>query len=168
VLGETGLECDDQATAPARRTGARTRRREDAMLDLASEFGRHADERLRGEIVCWLTTIRPDGTPVPIPVWFLWDGATIVIYSQPRTGKLRNLEHSPRAAINLNSSPDGDDVLVLRGEAHEDRTIPPADALPEYLAKYREAISGIGMTPESFAADYSVPIRFTPEKITGF
>ena len=138
------------------------------MLDLESEFGKRTDARLRREVICWLTTIRPDGTPVPVPVWFLWDGSSIVIFSQPETGKIRNLAHSPRAAVNLNSSPGGGEIVVLRGEAHVDRSIAPADATPAYLEKYHAEIAGLGMTPASFALDYSVPIRFAPEKITGF
>jgi hypothetical protein len=28
--------------------------------------------RLQTEQTIWLTTVRPDGTPVPTPVWFYW------------------------------------------------------------------------------------------------
>jgi hypothetical protein len=54
-----------------------------AMLDLETTFGRRADERPRTETVCWLATNRPDGSPVLVPVLFLWDGSTIVLFSQP-------------------------------------------------------------------------------------
>lgn len=30
--------------------------------------------RLQTEDVIWLTTVRPDGSPVPTPVWFFWNG----------------------------------------------------------------------------------------------
>ncbi len=138
------------------------------MLDLGSEFGARADRRLREELVAWLTTVRPDGAPVPVPVWFLWDGTTVVLYSQPRRGKLRNLEHSPRAALHLTSDERGDDVVVLVGDARVDASLPPADEIAAYIEKYREEIARLGADPASFAADFSVGIRFTPERISGF
>jgi hypothetical protein len=45
---------------------------------------------------------------------------------------------------------------------------PPADALPTYVAKYAEFIARNGWTPESFAADYSVPLRITASRLRGF
>ncbi len=138
------------------------------MLDLGSDFGARAERRLRGDLVAWLATVRPDGVPVPVPVWFLWDGSTVVLYSQPRRGKIRNLEHSPRASLHLNSDERGDDVVVLVGDARADSSLPPAHEIPAYLEKYREEIARLGADPASFAADYSVGIRFTPERISGF
>ncbi len=138
------------------------------MLDLETEFGARAERRLREEIVVWLTTVRPDGTPVPVPVWFLWDGASALIYSQPRTGKLRNLAHSPKASLNLNASHDGGDVVVLVGDARIDPAAPPADEVPAYLEKYRDEILRLPAEVGPWAADYSVAIRFVPTRITGF
>ncbi len=39
----------------------------------------HIEERLRSNEMVWLTTVRPDGRPHSVPVWFLWDGATVLI-----------------------------------------------------------------------------------------
>ena len=59
------------------------------MIDLATEKGARADERLRADEVAWLITVAADGTPVPTPVWFLWDGTSILVYSQRDKPKLR-------------------------------------------------------------------------------
>jgi hypothetical protein len=34
-----------------------------------------------------------------------------------------------------------------------------------YLAKYREGIAGIGMSPEQMAAEYSAALRITPTRV---
>lgn len=44
------------------------------MPDTTSEAGGHAERRLREERIAWLTTVRADGQPQSVPVWFLWDG----------------------------------------------------------------------------------------------
>lgn len=30
-------------------------------------------KRLREEEIAWITTVRRDGQPQPVPVWFLWE-----------------------------------------------------------------------------------------------
>lgn len=146
-----------------------TQRREGEMeIDTTTEFGARAARRLREEVVIWLTTTRADGTPQPVPVWFLWDGETFLIYSQPNQQKLRNIERNPKVALNLDGDGDGGDIIVLTGTAAIDEIAPPAVGVPAYLEKYREPIAGIGMTPERFAAAYSVAIRVTPTRLRGF
>lgn len=137
-------------------------------LDLTTEFGARVARRLQEEIVIWLTTVRADGTPQPSPVWFLWDGATILIYSRPETPKVRNIGHNPRVALAFDSDGRGGNIVILTGRAVIDRSTPPATQVPAYLDKYRAGIASIGMTPERFAAAYSVPVRVTPAHLRGF
>ena len=136
-------------------------------IDTTSEFGQRVARRLRDETVGWLTTVGPDGTPQPSPIWFLWDGETILIYSQPNTPKLRNIGRNPRVALNLDGDGRGGDIVILTGEARIDREAPAARDHVEYLEKYRQGIERIGMPPEQFADAYSVPIRMTPAKLRG-
>jgi hypothetical protein len=45
------------------------------VVDESTEFGARVARHLRDEIVVWLTTVTPRGAPLPMPVWFVWDGA---------------------------------------------------------------------------------------------
>jgi PPOX class probable F420-dependent enzyme len=137
------------------------------QIDRSTPFGARVAHRLTTDLIVWLTTVGRDRTPHPRPVWFLWDGETILIYSEPHTGKLAQLARSPRAALNLDSDGRGGDIVVLTGSARVDESAPPANQLPDYVEKYRAGIAAIGMTPEGFAAAYNVPVRFTPEKLSG-
>ncbi len=135
-------------------------------LDTSTEFGSRVERRLRDERIIWLTTVGPDNAPQPSPVWFWWDGETLLIYSQPNTPKLRNVERNPRVALNFDGDGKGGDIVVITGEA---RILdgPPADQVPEYTAKYREGFTRIGMDAATFARTYSVPLRVTPTKLRG-
>ena len=126
------------------------------------EFNRKLTQRLRRELIIWLTTVRPDGMPQPTPVWFLWDGETFLIYSQPNTRKLRNIAHESKVALNLNTDEWGSKVVVITGEASMDEAAPPANRNAAYVRKYREGIAQIEMTPESMASEYSVAIKVKP------
>src|SRR5712691_10160935 len=95
-------------------------------FDTSTEFGARVERRLREDRVIWLTTVRPDGTPEPSPVWFLWDGETFLIYSQ-HTQKLRNIEDSPRVALNLDGDGLGGNIVVIIGRAEIASGAPPAN-----------------------------------------
>ena len=137
------------------------------MLDTGTEFGSRAARRPREELIIWLTTVRGDGLPQPSPVWFHWDGETFLIYSRPNTPKVRNIEGNSKVALNLDGDGRGGDIVVISGEARIDADAPPAHDVAAYIEKYRENIARIGMTPESFAADYSVAVRVTPTNLRG-
>jgi PPOX class probable F420-dependent enzyme len=53
------------------------------VLDTTTEAGGHAERRLREEQLIWMTTVRSDGQPQSVPVWFFWDGEKFLVYSQP-------------------------------------------------------------------------------------
>lgn len=137
------------------------------MLDESTEFGQRAARRLREEPLAWLTTVSPTGAPVPVPVWFLWDGAaSIVVYSQPDTPKLRNIVENPRVTLNLDGNGQGGDIVVCVGRATVSDDV-PADRRPEYIEKYASLIERNRWTPGSFASSYSVPIRIAITRIRG-
>ena len=134
------------------------------MLDTTSEAGGRAQRRLHEEQIAWLTTVRQDGQPQSVPVWFLWDEQTFLIYSQLGRQKLRNIDANPKVNLNLNSNAHGGDVVRAEGVADIVEDAPPATEVPEYVQKYCAAIARIGFDPEGFARAYSVPLRITPTR----
>jgi len=136
------------------------------MIDFTTELGLRASKRLIDEYILWLTTVSSAGTPQPNPVWFYWDGKALLIYSQPSAHKLKNIAHNPKVSVNFNADDEGGDVIVLTGSASLQKKPPQHD--PRYIQKYRDHIPQIGLTPESFAASYSIPIRVSLAKLRGF
>jgi PPOX class probable F420-dependent enzyme len=134
-------------------------------FDLTDPKHAHADGRLRSETILWLSTVRPDGRPHLVPVWFLWDGASLYIYSQPKAQKLRNLAASPAVVVALEAAAEGEDIVMLEGTAE---MMPGADVpeiIPAYRTKYAAGIAGLGWTPEQMLADYSTLIRVAPSRL---
>jgi PPOX class probable F420-dependent enzyme len=135
------------------------------MADGKVKINAEVQKRLNDEVTVWLTTVRPDGTPQPTPVWFLWEGETVLIYTLSHSLKLANIAANPHAALNLNSDAWGGEVVVLTGEIHVQPDELPAARNRAYLEKYRTQISDIQMTPESFSQAYSVALRFRPAHV---
>ena len=46
-----------------------------------------------------LSTLRHDGSPVTVPVWFEWDGAAVRCFTSAGSGKVRRLQRDPRASL---------------------------------------------------------------------
>jgi PPOX class probable F420-dependent enzyme len=137
------------------------------VIDESTEFGARVARHLREEIVVWLTTVTPAGSPLPRPVWFLWDGAeSVAMYSRPGA-RVRNVEANPRVTLNFAGDGRGGDIVVLSGNATVDSGAPPADRADDYRAKYDEQIARIGMTPDAFAQRYSVPLRIRLTRLSG-
>jgi PPOX class probable F420-dependent enzyme len=134
------------------------------MPDLANPKDAHVDERLRKNLIIWLSSVRPDGRPHLVPVWFLWDGKKILIFSQPNTQKIRNLQQNTNVILALDDTKDGEDVVMLEGMAEflNDPAVNPT--LPAYAAKYDSELKSMGYTAEAMAAEYAQAIRITPTR----
>ena len=132
------------------------------MLDPSKPAHARAEQRLRSEQIAWLTTVRADGQAQSSPVWFLWDGQTFLLYSQPGAQKVRNLAANPTVALHLGDDGDGGDVVTVEGTAEVEPGTPRADRVEGYLAKYQSAIEDLGYEPGPFARTYSTPIRVRP------
>jgi PPOX class probable F420-dependent enzyme len=123
---------------------------------------RAAEDRLRSDVIAWLTTVNPDGQPQSSPVWFLWEGGTFLIFSRPDRPKLRNIAANARVSVHLRGTEEGSEIATFEGTAEILRDAPPADEVADYVEKYRDHMREGGWTAASFASDYSQPVRVTP------
>jgi PPOX class probable F420-dependent enzyme len=139
------------------------------MIDLTTDFGHVVEQHLKNEYVIWLTTVDSRLTPQPRPVWFIWENNSILIFSQSNAYKVRHIGKQPRVSLHFNTDETGDrHVIVMTGEAFVDLSSQPAMEVPAYLGKYRTGIADLNMTPESFSAEYSTPIRISPSDLRGW
>jgi PPOX class probable F420-dependent enzyme len=112
----------------------------------------------------WFTTVRDDGQPQPTPVWFVQEGETYIVYSQPDAQKVKNIRDNPQVALSFAPDSEANQYVVIMGEAALDES--PGLSAP-YIAKYEAGIKDLGMTVESMAASFSTLIRITPTRVRG-
>ncbi len=62
----------------------------------------------------WLATVRPNGTPHLVPIWFIWMSGRIYLCTGADSVKVRNLRRQPYVSIALE---DGSQPLVMEGLA---------------------------------------------------
>ena len=134
---------------------------------MAFELTEQVERRLTGDEVAWLTTVTPDGKPAPRPVWFVWDGTAIMIYSMNDAARLRYIAHNPEVTVHFNSI-GGSDIVVISGRAQRVVDAPSPSEFPGLLEKYGTLIEQMGETPEWYDDNYGVALRIFPERSWGF
>ena len=116
-----------------------------------------------------LTTLRRDGRPVSLPLWFVaFDGA--VHFSTPsRSRKVGRVRHDPRACFLVESGLAWRELkaVMMAGSVE---VVEDADLLARVAAeldrKYREFRPDLGRAPGATRRHYgsgSATLRFTPE-----
>jgi PPOX class probable F420-dependent enzyme len=122
-------------------------------------------EYLQAAYFLWLTTLRADLMPLPTPVWFVVEGDTILIYTNPTTLKVKNIGPHPQIALSHHRDEVGEDFIIIIGEAHPDPAAPSVAHHAAYLEKYRTGISRIGLTIGQYAAHFSLALRIIPRQV---
>jgi PPOX class probable F420-dependent enzyme len=130
---------------------------------MAFELTGQIEKHLTSDRIVWLTTVAPTGRPSPRPVWFVWDGTAVIIYSQPDGAKLKHIAANDQVSLHFNCTPDGGDVVVISGRAEVLQDAPPPSEVPGMLDKYLGRIQAMGYTQEWYDA-YNTAIRVTPER----
>jgi len=72
------------------------------------------EQRLQTEQNLWLATVRPDGSPHLVPIWFVWVDGKIYLCTGGNSVKVRNLKQNPQVSIALE---DGNQPIVIEGLA---------------------------------------------------
>lgn len=76
---------------------------------------RAVEARLGREPTIWLATVRYDGRPHLVPVWFIWLDERLYFATGSETQKFLNMRVNQSVALSL---PDTSGVIVVEGEAH--------------------------------------------------
>jgi general stress protein 26 len=60
--------------------------------------------------VALLATVKADGAPLAMPMWFLHDAASVTMISVEGTQKVRNLRRDPRVCVVAEAGGGGGDI----------------------------------------------------------
>ncbi|WP_420032513.1 pyridoxamine 5'-phosphate oxidase family protein [Streptomyces sp. cg28] len=132
------------------------------------------DERdafLAEQRTCRVATVSADGTPHVSPLWFLWDGASLWLYSLARSRRWADLRADGRVAVVVDA---GDDYGELRGVelsgriefvGESPRTGEPCPELDAPEEQFAEKNFGL---PTMVYDGRHAWARLTPDKITSW
>jgi PPOX class probable F420-dependent enzyme len=116
------------------------------------------------EAVVWLSTVRPDGRPHLIPIWFWWDGNAVLFASKPQACKVANLRSRADCMIAIGDPTADFDVALIEARAELAPMTTIELLAAGLLAKYRERMHAVDLTASAFAATYSQVVRIVPTR----
>ena len=134
------------------------------VFDSASAADAHAIDRLRTDMIGWLTSVTPDGQPQTFPIWFLWEDGEVLVFSDHRAKRNANIAANPRVSLHLADNGEGGDIVILEGVARVDPSTPPVTEHARYLAKYGAWIDRYLASAAEMAKVYNLPIRIQPTR----
>lgn len=117
------------------------------------EISRQDQARLQTARNLWLATVRANGSPHLVPIWFVWTESKAYICTSRHSVKARNIAQNPRIAFSLE---DGDDPLVMEGTA---KILPQ---IPEHVAAAFEQKFEWNIRGDSA---YDVIVEITPARV---
>lgn len=115
-----------------------------------------------------LTTLRRDGMPVSLPVWFVVDRQTIGMMTPSGTKKIVRIRHDPRASFLVESGRLWAELRAVHLTGHVEVVDDPASlarieaALDAKYAEFRPAGTALPGRARAYYAGQTF-LRFTPE-----
>ncbi|SPF04620.1 pyridoxamine 5'-phosphate oxidase family protein [Streptomyces sp. MA5143a] len=129
------------------------------------------DEFLGAQRTCRVATVSADGAPHVSPLWFVWDGTSLWLYSITRSKRWSELRRDPRVAVVVDA---GEDYGELRGVelsgtvevvGEVPRTGEPLAELAEVEGLFARKNFGIDDMPHDGRHAW---LRLTPDAITSW
>ena len=59
------------------------------------------DTILRTPLIAFIATVKPNGMPHVTPVWYIYDGETVVVAASTDSVKVRNVSSNPSASLSI-------------------------------------------------------------------
>jgi len=113
-----------------------------------------------------LATVRKDGRPHCVPIWFVADGDDLVFTTWRTSLKARNMRRDPRAVITLDNETFPYDFVMIEGTVQL-QELSPAELLP-YATRIARRYAGPERADEfgrRNAVEGELLVRFTPTRV---
>lgn len=125
------------------------------------------DEFLARPYLARIATVRPDGRPHVVPIWFYWDGQSAYMETPPNSVKAVNLRANPNCALTVDVTEGGlrFAAIIMEGtvELLTDRAVQLEMATLVY-SKYLGVEGAKSPTPQRMIHNEHVIVKFTPTR----
>jgi nitroimidazol reductase NimA-like FMN-containing flavoprotein (pyridoxamine 5'-phosphate oxidase superfamily) len=129
------------------------------------------DDLLATERTCRVATVQGNGAPHVVPLWFVWDGASLWLNSLVRSQRWVDLQRDPRVAVIIDTGTEYSDLrgaelsglVTQEGEAPRTSRADARLAAPElmFARKYHDR--------DVFAPDgRHAWLRLTPTRVVSW
>jgi PPOX class probable F420-dependent enzyme len=118
---------------------------------------------IEGKTFASIATINADGSPQVTPVWVEHDGTHLIVNSETRRTKVRNLRRDPRVAVSIPNAENPYEYAQVQGRVVEISEQGGAEGIDRLSRKYL----GQDTYPYNQPDDVRVVIKIAPERVSG-
>ena len=126
-------------------------------------FDEQARSVLSQPVIVRLTTIRPDGYPHTVPVWFMLDGEELVLFSLRDNRKVRNVLANPKGCIAIGGDPVGSPCYLVDGDLVVEDD--PDHRMAARITYHYETPEKAQEDLQSWQNEHFVVLRLKPKRI---
>jgi PPOX class probable F420-dependent enzyme len=130
---------------------------------MAVKLDEKAQALLKGKNFANVATIRKSGSPQVSPIWVDYDGTHVILNSEVKRAKVKNLKLDPRVSISVFDQQNPYSYVQIQGRVVE---ITPNGGF-EGIDKMSQKYGGPEKYPGNSPGDVRVVIKIEPEKVTG-
>lgn len=110
-----------------------------------------------------VATINKDGSPQVSPVWVERDGDTVIINSEQKRLKVRNLKRDPHVSLSIQDTTNPYSYVEIRGKVLEVTTEGGFEGIDRLGKKYM----GVDKYPGNSPGDVRVQVKIEPLREAG-
>ncbi len=130
---------------------------------MAIELSEKAVGLLKGKNFANVATTRKDGSPQVSPIWVDFDGKHIILNSEEKRAKVKNLKRDPRVSVSVFDHENPYSYVQIQGRVVEITPEGGAEGIDKMAQKYL----GQEKYPWNKPGDVRVSIKIEPLKVTG-
>jgi PPOX class probable F420-dependent enzyme len=130
---------------------------------MAAKLSDAQQKLLKGKNFASIVTLNRDGSPQVTPVWVEYDGDNVIINTEEKRKKTKNMKRDPRVALSVLDMANPYQYVEIRGRV-ADMTTAGANAVIDSLAK---KYLGQDKYPYNQPGDVRVTVKIQPERVSG-
>ena len=130
---------------------------------MAAQLSDAALKLIKDKNFAFIGTLMSDGSPQVTPVWVEYDGQHIILNSEVKRAKVRNLKRDPRISISIANMQNPYEYVEIRGKVVDMTTQGASEGIDMLAKKYL----GQDKYPYNKEGDERIIIKVAPEKVVG-
>jgi PPOX class probable F420-dependent enzyme len=123
-----------------------------------------AKRLVTGKNFAHLGTVRKGGRPQVTPVWVDYDGKHVLVNTEQKRAKVKNMKRDPRVTLSVLNQENPYEYVTISGRVVEIT----ASGGAEHIDKLAQKYMGQEKYPLNQPGDVRVIVRIEPERVTGY
>lgn len=126
-------------------------------------FDEQARAFLVQPLIARFTTIRPDGYPHTVPVWFLLDGNDLLVFSLRETLKVKNVLRNAKGGLAIGGDPASSPGYAIDGDIIVEDD--PDHLVAERITRHYESPEEANKDLSAWQDEEFVALRLIPRRV---